>query len=271
MGDTLIITGDRDTHGKKDYTGAFKPEADRFARVVPGSHDLTTVDVSKSMPTRKTELFRTLEAIHARDAMFNDVAFFMHGWSKGIQCGVQLADVSKLVELLLPITANGTDADHPLHIILYCCLTGDVPGSPKENQTKLGPGGDGGFADRVRDEFCKAGRTWVKVYAHTTAGHTTRNPWVRTFEGKGSTVGAVDGDWLIRPAKAGRASPLWKPWRDALNSSGKFASGRLNDYPQYLFRVPPYVLATQNKPERKDFRFFVPFMTIEELHTALST
>lgn len=268
MGDTLIITGDRDTHGKKDYTCAFKPEADRFAQVVPGEHDISTIDVSQSMSARKKELFRILEKRYDDVEMFNDVAFFMHGWSKGIQCGVQLADVSKLVELLLPITANGKDADHPLHIILYCCLTGDVPGSPKENQKKLGPGGDGGFADRVRDEFCKAGRRWVKVYAHTTAGHTTRNMWVRTFEGKGSNIGAVDGDWLVRPAKTGRPSPLWAPWQAALWSKGKFARGNLIDYPAYLFKAPPFSLT--GKALRKDFRFFVPFMTVEELHAELT-
>ena len=268
MGDTLIITGDRNTNGKKDYTGAFSPEAARFMSVVPGMHDIRTVDVSKGMGARKTDLFSKLDDLKRGGVLYNDVAFFMHGWAKGIQVGIQLNDVPQLVELLLPLTANGHGADHPLHIILYCCLTGDVPGSPKADQQKLGPGGDGGFADRVRDEFCKAGRPWVKVYAHTTAGHTTRNPWVRTFEGKGSTIGAVDGDWLVRSSKAGRASPLWKPWQDALNSKGKFAHG-MEVYPQYLNRVPPY---TMPKPgfQRKDFRFFVPFMTIEELHQVLT-
>jgi len=268
MGDTLIITGDRNTHGKKDFTGAFKPEADRFARVVPGVHHTVRIDVSKSMPGRRADLYTVFKELNDDAMMFNDVAFFMHGWSKGIQCGVSREDVGNLAQLLLPITANGKDADHPLHIILYCCLTGDVPGSPKENQTKDGPGGDGGFADRVRDEFCKAGRPWVKVYAHTTAGHTTRNIWVRSFEGKGSTIGAVDADWLVRPAKSGRPSPLWGAWKDALWSKGKFANGNLIDYPGYLFKTPPYTLT--GKALRKDFRFFVPFMTIEELHAELS-
>jgi hypothetical protein len=267
MGDTLIITGDRNTHGKKDYTGAFKPEADRFARVVPGNHRRETIDVSLGMNGRKKQLYAKLSELKAKNELYNDVAFFMHGWAKGIQCGVQLADVKQLVNYLCQITANGADAEHILHIVLFCCLTGDVPGSPKADQQKLGPGGDGGFADRVRDEFCQAGRPWVKVYAHTTAGHTTRNPWVRTFEGKGSTIGAVDGDWLIRPAKAGRPSPLWGPWQQALWSKGKFASGSAS-MPKYMNRVPPY--ATNQGIQRKDLRFFAPFMTIEELHTELN-
>ncbi|MBN1655383.1 MAG: hypothetical protein JXA30_16575 [Deltaproteobacteria bacterium] len=212
------------------------------------------------MSGRRKHLFEKLEALQNEGVNFDDVAFFMHGWAEGIQCGVQLSDVSKLVEKLIPMISTGTAPEATLHVLLYCCKTGDVPGSPDEDEKKLGPGGDGGFADRVRDEFCKAARPWIRVYAHTTSGHTTRNPFVRTFEGQGSLVGAVDGNWMVRPPKKGRKSPLWKPWRDAQWSKGKFATGTMNGP----------VLIGNGKVQRKDFRFFAPYMSIEELHGILA-
>jgi len=260
----LIITGDRDVK-RSDYTCVFKPESELFAKTYGFDRvNFVRIDVSKSMPKRRQQLFDELAKLE--EIRFTDIAVFMHGWQNGIQCGLRLEDVNPFISKLAwhDLVDGGDDSDSPIHVCLYCCLTGDVPGSPASAQRKEGPGGDGGFADRVRDEFCKAGKPWVKVYAHTTAGHATRNPFVRIFEGKGSPVGAVDGDWLIRPPKKGRASPLWKPWVGALMGKPPFDKG--------LVPMPLYFQDTAGmvrKTARSNFRFLAPFMTIEELHFAL--
>jgi hypothetical protein len=41
-------------------------------------------------------------------------------------------------------------------------------------------GGDGGFADLLRDELVDIGCPTI-IYAHSTAGHTTQNPHLRVF------------------------------------------------------------------------------------------
>lgn len=265
---TLIITGDRNSPNKRDYTGAFQPEAERFSELMTHDNFLCRterINISLSMKERRKQFADKISCCHS-GAMYNCIAFFMHGWAKGIQCGLRLEDLEEFAYECVQedVIASGSK-ENPIYIILYCCLTADVPGSPKANQKKLGPGGDGGFADRMRDEFCKHDEPWIKIYAHTTAGHTTRNPYVRTFEGKGSQVGGVDGDWLVRPKKSGVQSPLWDNWVKALLSKQPFNKNRMMNTPNQLLRLAPF----ETEFHAGDFRFFAPFMTVEELHREL--
>lgn len=248
----LIITGDRNSHGKRDYTGAFKPEADRLAAIAENSHTIR-VDVSRSMTQRRKQLFKEIDSLSDKTS-FTDVAIFCHGWSTGLQCGIRSKDTDDFANAIAPFMSAGGDSESPMVVSLYACLAGN---------SKTSPGGDGGIADLMRDSLCKTDFSWCRVFSHTTKGHTTRNPYVRVFDGKGSTVGGVDGDWMIRPPKSGRRSTLWSIWRDALWSKGPFSSGTM--------RGPHIFVGAGTRVDRRDFRFYAPYMTTEELHEVLTT
>lgn len=120
------------------------------------------------------------------------VAIFCHGWANGLQL-VPMVRIRDLAHIL---------AEHRAPVVtLYACSTADGPAT----------GGDGGFADRLRDALCAAGAVACRVDAHATAGHATRNPYVRRFEGMGVATGGVGGQWIVTPKSA-----LWGPWARAL-------------------------------------------------------
>jgi hypothetical protein len=254
----IVITPDRNVHST-DFVGAFEPESLTFMQVVPGKHKLIKFDASKGMPTRQRQVFAELDKLKGAD--FSGIAFFCHGWHNGIQPGIRTANIPELVQLVRNATKTGNDAKSVLYVPLYCCSTaakGDVPEAASET------GGDGGFADTLRDAFCAQGTPWVRVYGHTTAGHTTQNPQVRVFEGKGSTVGGMGGEVLVRqpPPK----NPLWPLWVAALAGKAPFDKGTMTQ-PQ------AWVAGTRGVAgpmERKHLRFAVPFMTIAELHGVLA-
>lgn len=181
---------------KRDATGAFQPEARAFLEtgldgVTYG--DLVIVDNHLHADEMRA---RILDAIaeHKPD----HVAFFCHGWATGIQFGFGMAHVKQLAEDIATI-------DRPT-VTLYCCLTADGPTD-----------GDGGFADALRDALCQAGAVNCRVDAHTTAGHTTRNPRVRRFDGLGSAHGGTGGQWIVMPQSA-----LWGRWVRALRGDLRF-------------------------------------------------
>lgn len=258
MPNMIVVTPDRNVHST-DFTGAFEPESLAFMQVVPGKHKLIRFDASRSLAHRKLDVFAELELL--KGGNFSGIAFFCHGWHNGIQAGIRTWDAHEFVRLIVNATKNGLDAKNVLHVPLYCCSTaakGEIPEAASET------GGDGGFADTLRDTFCAQDRPWVRVYGHTTAGHTTTNPQVRVFEGKGSSIGMAGGEALVRqpPPK----NPLWSVWRDALASKAPFDSGMMNQ-PQAWFA------GTRGLPgamQRKHLRFAVPFMTIAELHGVLA-
>lgn len=257
MPNMIVITPDRNVHST-DFKGAFEPESLTFMQVVPGRHKLIKFDASKGMPTRQRQVFDELEACKGAD--YSGVACFCHGWHNGIQAGIRTADIPQFVRLICAATKNGVDAKDVLYVPLYCCSTAastDTPEAASET------GGDGGFADTLRDVFCAQSKPWVRVYAHTTAGHTTRNPQARVFEGKGSPIGMVGGEALVRqpPPK----NPLWPIWRDALMSKSPFDRGTMT-------APRAFVAGTRGVPgpmDREHLRFAAPFMTIAELHGAL--
>lgn len=196
----IVFTPDRNTPGRKDYTGAFQPEARAFAR----QHGLectriVPIDVSKPGYDRRRHVLAQLGE-RAGDEI-DVVAFFCHGLRSGLhQLGFGLQQVTELAH------AIARAAPMPrATVALYACSTGGGPG----------PGGDGGFADKLRDALCVAGCVQCEVTAHDRAGHTTRLPYVRRFSGLGSPVGGTGGTWVVAPG-----SPLWRAWRRALAGKG---------------------------------------------------
>lgn len=116
------------------------------------------------------------------------LAVFCHGWANGLQ----LVPMAHVADLAKAIARPG------IVVTLYACSTADGPHL----------GGDGGFADALRDALCEAGASACCVDAHVTAGHATRNPYVRRFVGP---LAATGGEYIIEPKSA-----LWRPWVKAL-------------------------------------------------------
>jgi hypothetical protein len=111
-------------------------------------------------------------------------------------------------------------AHHNTHVVLYACSTGNDP----DDDPDTAPGsGEDSFADVLRDDLCWAGSIWCRVVAHTTAGHTTQNPWLKFFDGKGSPYGGVGAELLFPPRDHdGRLTTEWKTLQELLLSDFRF-------------------------------------------------
>lgn len=218
----LIITGESDTPGKKDYTKAFKPSAEAFYKLALSADraHIVTFDNRLGFAKRWPQLANRLTAVEP-SGMVSSVAIFCHGWSDGIQAGLTRRNVKDFVKLL---QAHFNLAPN-LHVLLYCCSTGNDP----EDDLSEAPGtvyeslsqnlGEGSFADTLRDELCKQGvAPDCRVVAHRTAGHTTENPHVIMFDGMGSAVGGVGGYMPVTP----RNKKLWRTWVKFLKTSFHF-------------------------------------------------
>ncbi len=207
----------------------FRREAGAFARlhattiVKPGAA-LIAIDNTVSASAMRRRVCDEIE--NAGPQPVSLVAFFCHGHKTGIQFGFRLADVEGLAKTI----ANNAGKE-PV-VALYCCDTARDRDPQRDDDLKPGVGGDGGFADELRDALCRAGAVDCRVYGHAVAAHTTKAPWVRVFEGRGSPVGWTGGPFLVE-----RKSPLWRPWVKALQTT--------------------------------DLRFRFPFMSIGELHEEL--
>lgn len=186
--------------GKRDATGAFQPEARAFARLVCGAGrgeaTVTLVDNRRPKPATRRAVLDAVGAVRP-----DRLVFFCHGWKAGIQFGIGLEHLEELAAA----------CSQPPIVTLYACST--AAGAT---------GGDGGFADALRDALCLSGAPWCRVDAHTTAGHTTRNPYVRRFDGLGSPVGGQGGQWIVAPPAAGGNAVLWKRWVAALRTDFRF-------------------------------------------------
>lgn len=189
---------DQNTPGKKDATGAFHPEALAFLRHHQQSPTAMIRFAARAdFAVRRTTCTRALEAVNGLDVL----ALFCHGWRDGLQAGFRLANVRPLAALLSKRMAPEA------HVVLYACDAGRDADDEERDDVLGGPGGDGGFADALRDA-CETLGAHITVTAHATAGHCTRNPYTRFFApgcmGRG-------GSWYVEPN-----SSLWRPWVRAL-------------------------------------------------------
>lgn len=183
----LIFAPATNEPGKRD-ADEFRREALKFAKHhgIPETR-LVAFENDASRAARRTQV---LDALAGRTGL-DCVAFFCHGWRDGIQAGFGGLTVVRLARALYESCKPGA------RIPLYCCslAAGEV-------------GGDGGFADALRDEL--VGKLpGAVIDAHDRAGHTTRNPYVRRF-----VVGPErerGGQWIVAPT-----DPKFTAWRKAL-------------------------------------------------------
>lgn len=189
-----------DSPGRKDVSGAFQPEARAFVRDQRLAATVALFDSSRAMVDRRYEAGRLL----ARQTDLEVIALFCHGWRDGLQCGWRAPQAGALADLLaLASTGDST-------VIWFACDTGRDADSERADDTNAGPGGEGGFADLVAQAMIARG--WRgRLFAHATAGHTTRNPYVRVWSAE------ERGAWVIDP----KSSP-WRAWVKALRGELRF-------------------------------------------------
>lgn len=196
----LLFVPDFDSPGKKDVSGAFLPAARAFAK----QYDLAPEDVIKrfagGVPLDQRRATCSL-AIRAVDAPLDVLAFFCHGWKGGLQAGFLLQHQLLLARLLAQY------AKPTAHVLLYACDTARDADVDAVDDRTTGPGGDGGFADGLRDA-CEALGRQITVVGHATTGHCAENPFARRFA---PNTGGQGGQWFIDPLHA-----LWPLWRRSL-------------------------------------------------------
>lgn len=196
----LIFIPEHNSHGKKDVTYAFKPEAEAFRDLCDHGSEIHTFDNRKGFKKRRDEVLAVMD----ERADFDTVAFFCHGWEKGIQAGFSKNTASRLAKAILDVTNNNEQVIVPL----FCCSTGE---DPDDDPITAAGTGDDSFADRLRDALCRDGAPDCRVMGHTTVAHTTSNPMVLFMDGMGSVHGGAGGYPPVSPK-----SKLWRPWKKAL-------------------------------------------------------
>jgi len=139
------------------------------------------------------------------------VHFFCHGYRKGIQFGFTTRNLELLARKIWAATSSA-----PIVTFYSCDVGRDADRNRQDDLQTIG--GDGGFCDEFRDELCRVGAVNCRVDGHTTAGHTTRNPHVRRFNGAGSMTGGLGGFYLVSRGK----KDLWKIWRQELTGDYRF-------------------------------------------------
>lgn len=190
-------------HIKSDATGAFIPEARRFA-LVHAAPPPVLFDNTLSMARR---LRQVLDVIDACETPVSTLALFCHGWKDGLQVGVRNESAWRLAAALRRVADPAG-----LRVLLFCCHAARDDDDDELDDLEPGPGGDGGFADMLRDALRVQGVA-ATIYAHAARGHTTHCPYVRRFD-PGEMAG---GHWVIEPTSA-----LFPAWKRALRGELRF-------------------------------------------------
>lgn len=189
-----------DAPGKRDTSTVFTPEAKRFVAL----HGGRVFRFNNSLVFRKRAR-QILEEL-AKETDLDYVAFACHGWegpNAGIQAGFNLGNVAILARAIAAATHRSP------YVPFYCCEVGSDNDRDDKDDNVPGWAGDGGFADRLRDELALAGDS-PRVIAHTMTAHATFTPYVRVFDGNAPAAG---GPWLIGPSEI-----YWRRWRLALRT-----------------------------------------------------
>lgn len=152
----LAVTGDANRPGKHDYTGAFHPEARRYA-----GDRVRAVSLTAPKREQRAEIERAIA-----EARPDELAFFCHGYSLRIELGYDVGNVDDLAAALAAVGCS--------RVALYACSTGG-------HRTR-------GFAARLRDAMCAAGLD-ARVVASVTAGHASQNPRKRRFDAPAGSPG----------------------------------------------------------------------------------
>jgi hypothetical protein len=200
----LVFAPAHNSNGKVDAQGAFQPEARAFCLAHGIREPVKLFDNGRPMPSRFSEMLAWLDM--CRPGTVDAVAFFCHGFKTGLQCGVTTMNAPRFATALERICTPAP------RIIMYVCDAARDADDDRADDCLPGPGGEGGFADQLRDELVKRG-VMATLYAHATVGHTTRNPFVRRFD----SDDLAGGRWIVEPHSA-----RWRAWAMALRGPMRF-------------------------------------------------
>lgn len=175
---------------KPDASGAFIPEAVAYTKF----HACHREGFDNKLPA--ADCRKQVESILGRYRDLDAVAFFCHGYRRGLQTEHSIATVGALADAIALATAPA------VAVTLYACSTAGLLSVTK-----------GGFADALRDALTARGKTG-HVDAHTVAGHCVWVPFVQRFA-MGEPNAEIVGDWLVAPR-----SPEWRKWRNRLRADG---------------------------------------------------
>lgn len=196
----LIFVPDQDSPGKKDMSQAFLPSARALAKELGADPSDVISRFPAAAPLEQRRATCTL-AIKSQTAPLDVLAFVCHGWRGGMQSGFLIGHRLLLARLLAVYAAPVAD------VLLYACDTGRDADDDAADDRATGPGGDGGFADGLRDA-CEVLNRRVTVMAHATTGHCSENPYARRFA---PGTGGRGGEWYVDPK-----SQLWPRWVRAM-------------------------------------------------------
>lgn len=193
--------------GRQDATGAFIPESINFAKFHQANgHTVERVGYDNLLVPKQLRRERFLALIE-RAAPFDAFVYFGHGLRSSLPSpSVDAAHVPQLAKLLASKAAD----PKKFIVVLYACSTGETPSALARVHAL--ENGEGGFADKLRDELLAAGVTGGWVDGHTIAAHTTQNAYLRRFL-LDPAVKDFGGDWLVAPK-----SPAWARWRERLHT-----------------------------------------------------
>ncbi len=213
----LVLHASEDTNGVNDATGAFIPEAINFNK-----HRTSKGDVVQIFPYKNTlgnqKRFEAFCKLIEDANDFDAFVYLGHGLRNSLpSAGVTQANRKKFTDLLYKKSKN----KKKLYVTLFACSTAET--------TTKQPGGEGGFADKVRDDLVALGMTEGWIDAHPTPGHATQNSQVKRFY-ISEEESPKGGSWIVTPG-----SPEFKKWRQRLNSKWREDPFRF-DFP-YLNQV----------------------------------
>lgn len=194
MMNAAVFSPLRNKVGRNDATGAFQPEATKFCQLHNVGTKVHLVDNHGDPLDMREHVYRVLD--DALPGSLAAVVFFCHGWRAGIQFGLGIEHLTNFALRIKRAVAPGA------RVVLYACDAGRDLDSDDEDDKNDFVGGDGGFADKLRDALADAGCP-VTVYAHSTEGHTTWNPNLRVF----LPTERFGGRFVVA-----KNSGLWKKW-----------------------------------------------------------
>jgi len=203
-------------------SGEFKREAEKAADVwVDDGHTVSLMPVRRHFwrPWKMRKAISDAIVIECRDdnvRKFDAVAFFCHGTWKHLKLGWNVWNVGELASLL------GSVCSRRPKIILYACSCGRGKfekkarwALPRKHVAAGFAKGFDGFAFMLADAFdvdCIP-----RVYAHSAAGHTTKNPYMFDFYDVVNVHNDEDKH-IDRTGVIWKTSPNWHRWFKLMRS-----------------------------------------------------
>ena len=199
----LVLHASENTNGVNDATGAFVPESVFFNKHRTAKGDVVQVFPFKNtLPQAKrfAEFCKLIEGANDFDAF----VYLGHGLRNSLpSAGVTQGNRKTFTDLLIKKSKN----KKKLYVTLFACSTAET--------TTGQPGGEGGFADKVRDDLVAAGMTEGWIDAHPVPGHATQNSLVKRFFVTPEEA-PKGGVWLVA-----QGTPEFTNWKKRLNSKWK--------------------------------------------------